>query len=96
MGKTAFKKAVIPSVEHFTELLDSYYNLNLIHNDCLTHCISNYEITKQMCFILLKYWFKQQQQQQKNFRKVLVTVKNVNWEFSEYINYIISRRKKLV
>ena len=69
MVNTAFKKAVIPSVEHFTELLDSYYNLNLIHNDCLTHCISNYEITKQMCFILLKYWFKQQQQQKKKLQK---------------------------
>ena len=37
MGKSAFKKAVIPSVEHFTELLDSYHGLNLIRNDCLTH-----------------------------------------------------------
>lgn len=93
MDKIAFKKAVIPSVEHFTESLDSYYGLNLIHNDHLMHGISNYEITKQMCFIFLKYWFKKQQQQ--NSRKVLVTVKNVNWEFSEYINYILSRRRKL-
>lgn len=52
------------------------------------HWISNNVIAKQMYLMSLSANLNK-----KTYRKVLVNVKNINWEFTEYINYTISRRR---